>query len=110
MTAAAPKLPGLMTVLEFLAWKGDGSGRVYELVDGVVRMQDAASDAHGTVQATLTRLLGNHVIEQMPGCRIVTAPGIQPHLRANWNHRVPEIAVTCTPNRAEVHHTVEPKV
>ena len=42
-----------MTVAEFLAWPGDGTGRVYELVDGELRAQDAASDTHGTIQSEL---------------------------------------------------------
>ena len=97
-----------MTVAEFLAWKGDGTGRRYELVEGVLRAQDSASDTHGTIQASITRVIGNHLLATQPNCRVVAAPGIQPNLRANWNHRVPEIAVTCTPTRPGVHKTPNP--
>ena len=31
---------------------------------------------------------------------VVTAPGIQPLVRADWNFRIPDIGVTCTPDRA----------
>ena len=106
--SAAEKLPELMTVAEFLAWKGDGTGRRYELVEGVLRAQDSASDTHGTIQASITRVIGNHLLATQPNCRVVAAPGIQPNLRANWNHRVPEIAVTCTPTRPGVHKTPNP--
>ncbi len=106
--SAAEKLPPLMTVAEFLAWKGDGTGRRYELVEGVLRAQDSASDTHGTIQSRLVYLLTGHLDRTSQNCRVVTAPGIQPNLRANWNHRVPEIAVSCTPNRPDVHKTPNP--
>jgi Uma2 family endonuclease len=116
MTAAAVKLPPLdeqqlpqrMTVAEFLAWRGDGSGRIWELVEGVPRAQDAASDTHGTVHGNLTRIIGNHLEAKRPNCRIVVAPGVRPRLRADWNHRVPEIGVTCAPNLADVHSIPDP--
>jgi Uma2 family endonuclease len=107
MTAAQPKLPP-MTVAEFLDWPGDGTGRRHELVDGELRAQDPASDAHGTIQSRLVALLTGHLDKTRPHCRVVTAPGIQPHLRADWNYRVPELAVTCAPNRADVHNTPDP--
>ena len=111
MTATAAKRPyamPLMTVDEFLAWPGDGTGTRYELVNGVLRAQDSASDAHGTIQSNLNRLIGNHLVAHRPNCRIVSNPGIKPLLRAHWNHRVPELGVTCTPNRADVHNTPDP--
>ena len=108
MNSAAQTLPSLMTVAEFLAGPGDGAGRRYELVDGALCAQDVATDTFGTLHARLIYLLANHVITSRPNCRVVTAPGIQPKLRANWNFRIPEIAVTCTPNRAEVHKTPDP--
>ncbi|MFM9939476.1 MAG: Uma2 family endonuclease [Hyphomicrobiaceae bacterium] len=108
MNSAAPKLPPLMTVEEFLAWPGDGSGRIYELVEGELRAQDAARDTHGTIHAHLARIIGNHIEAARPNCRVVAAPGLQPNLRATWNYRIPEIAVTCTANRADVHKTPDP--
>ena len=109
MTAYARRLPDLMTVDEFLAWRGgDGTGRVYELVEGEIRAQDHASDAHGTVQARIALMLGNHLDRTRPNCRVVTAPGVRPHIRSDWNYRVPEIAVTCAPNRADVRETPDP--
>ena len=108
MRTSAAKLQALMTVDEFLTWPGDGIGTIYELVDGVLRAQDAASDAHGTIQSNLNRLIGNHLFTHHPNCRIVANPGIKPLLRAHWNHRVPELGVTCTPNRADVHNTPDP--
>lgn len=108
MSTAAQKLPRRMTVPEFLAWPGDGTGQIYELVEGELRAQDSASDAHGTIQGRVVYLLTGHLDKTRPSCRVVAAPGIQPHLRANWNYRIPEIAVTCTPNRPDVHKTPDP--
>ncbi len=108
MSATARKLPNLMTVAEFLTWPGDGTGRTYELVDGELRAQDPGSDAHGTVDANLIALVHNHLRAHQPHCRVVSQGGIAPRLRANWNYRVPELAVTCMPNRADMHMTPEP--
>ena len=108
MSVTARKLPNLMTVAEFLTWPGDGTGRTYELVDGEVRAQDPGSDAHGTVDANLIYLISSHLRAHRPHCRVVSQGGIAPRLRANWNYRVPELAVTCAPNRADVHMTPEP--
>lgn len=98
----------LMTVEEFLKLPGDGTGRLYELVHGVPRAQDAASDAHGTIQSSLNILIGQHLREARPGCRVVANPGIRPRMLAKWNHRIPELGVTCTPNRSDVHEMPDP--
>ena len=108
MARAASRLPKLMTVDEFLDWPGDGSGLIYELVEGELRAQDFPSDAHGTIQSNLNRIIGNHLVSLRTGCRIVTTPGIRPHLRANWNFRVPDLGVTCTANRAAQRATPHP--
>ena len=104
----AAKIPALMTVDEFIVWPGDGTGRRYELVDGVLRMQDPASDTHGTIQSNLHFLISAHLRKSRPKCRIVINPGIAPRLRAKWNYREPELGVTCTPNRAGVHMMPDP--
>lgn len=108
MSTAARILPPPITVEEFLRLPGDGTGTIYELVDGELRAQDAASDAHGTIQTNLAVLLANHLRTNRPGCRVVTTPGIQPRIRAGWNYRIPELGVTCAPNRADGHMTPDP--
>ena len=108
MTATAHRLPPLMTVAEFLAWPGDGTATIYELVEGELRAQDAASDGHGTIQNRIAYILTGHLDKTRPNCRVVAAPGVQPNLRSNWNYRVPEIAVTCTSHRSSVHRTPDP--
>lgn len=103
--AALLKLPDLMTVDEFYDLPSDGSGRIWELVDGVPRAQDAASDTHGTITTNLSALIHNHLRATRPRCRLVTNPGIRPKVLSNWNHRVPELGVTCTAARSSVHPT-----
>ena len=96
---ALPKLaPSRMTVAEFLAWPGDDTGARFELVDGELRAMAPASGTHGTLQSNFARLLGNHLVGT--GCRIVTAPGIVPRASAAMNMRIPDLAITCTPNEA----------
>lgn len=108
MTATAKKLPPMMKVDEFLEWPGDSTGIRYELVDGELRAQDAQSDAHGTILTNVARLLGNHLLTTR--CRAVTGGGIRPLLRADWNYRIPDIAVTCAPNLLGGHDVPEPKL
>ena len=61
MTALPKLAPSRMTVEEFLDWPGDRSGRGFELVDGEPRAMAPASGTHGRIQATIARLLGNHL-------------------------------------------------
>lgn len=97
-----------MTVAEFLAWPGDGTDTRYELVNGVLRAQDAASDAHGSMQSRLNAIISNHLDRTRPGCRIVANPGVVSPVRADWSYRIPELGVTCTPNRPDVHAMPDP--
>lgn len=104
----ALKLEPLMTVEEFLRWPGDGSGRRFELVDGILRMQDSASDAHGTIQSRLNAIILNHLDSTRPYCRVVVNPGVSPRLNTDWNYREPDLGVTCAPNRPDEHMLPEP--
>jgi Uma2 family endonuclease len=99
MAEAARKLPPLMTAAEFHEWPGDGTGARYELVDGVPRAMAPASDAHGTIMSNVIGEIRLHLRTSRPNCRVVGAPGIVPHLRADWNHRIPELGVTCAPSQ-----------
>jgi Uma2 family endonuclease len=93
MAALARLAPCRMSVAEFLDWPGDGSGRKFELIDGDPQAMAPASITHGTIQATLARLLGNHLAGT--GCRVVIEPGVVPRIRSEANMRVPDLAVTC---------------
>ena len=66
---------------------------------GVDRRHPAGNGAriapHGAIQNEAGRLIGNHLADSRPACRVITEPGIQPKVRANLNVRVPDLAVTC---------------
>jgi hypothetical protein len=92
--SAANQLPAAMTLAEFLAWNPQGSDR-WELIDGTLRAMAPATPRHGAIQSEVNRLIGNHLAELRPPCRVITEPGIQPKVRGNLNVRVPDLAVTC---------------
>lgn len=105
--SALPKLTlSRMTVAEFIDWPGDGSGLKHQLVDGEPRAMARASTTHGRIQATLARLLGNHLIGT--GCDVVIEPGVIPRVGAEANMRVPDLAVTCAPDDPASHALIEP--
>src|SRR5947209_5520210 len=99
MIALATKLAwSRMTVAEFLDWIGDAEKAKYELVDGKPCARAPASDAHGTIQINIGSLLRAHLRAHRPGCRVVGEPGVVPRVNAANNMRIPDLAVTCTPN------------
>jgi len=103
--SAANQLPATMTAVEFLAWNPADR---WELVDGTPRAMAPASPKHGAIQGEAARLIGNHLIERDPRCRVVVEPGIQPRVRASHNVRVPDLAVTCAAWEADAQVLPEP--
>ena len=93
---ALAKVPIRMTVAEFLKWDSQ-DGLRYELVDGEPRAMAPASTVHGFLQNELGRLIGNHLREKASGCEVVANPGIVPRLLSEYNVRIPDLAVTCSP-------------
>ena len=87
-----------MTVAEFLEWNpDDGTGALWQLRDGEPEMMAPASDAHGSIQATLLRLIENHLVARGSRCRTVVAPGVIPRVRSDRNMLVPDLGITCAP-------------
>ena len=109
-TSSETKLAPPMTVEEFHVWKGDGTGKRYELVHGTLRELEPSSDTHGTIHASIANLISGHLRKALPGYRTVINPGIETRLSARWNYRVAELGVTATPNRADVHMMPAPIV
>lgn len=87
-----------MTVDEFFAWDGGGHVGKLELVNGLVRAQTFASGAHGTIQATVTTLIKNHLKKHRPGCRVGNEVGVIPIFDPIRNVRKPDVTVTCSPH------------
>ena len=104
----AGELPPLLDVADFIDWPGDGLGTRYELIDGVLRAMAPGSDAHNTIVSNLTGMIWQHLRKARPGCRVVAAPGVQPRVRAEWNFRIPDLGVTCAPNRSGEIFTPDP--
>jgi Uma2 family endonuclease len=103
MAAMRKRLPTRMTLDEFLVWDAeDVTGRRWQLVDGEPVLMAPAAEVHGAIQAELGRLLGNHLLVTGRPCRVISAPGIVPRIRANENFRVPDLGVTCAPPSKEV--------
>ena len=87
-----------MTLAEFFAWDpADPSVRHWQLIDGEPVAMAPASDAHGSIQAEIARLLGNHLLASGRACRVVSEAGVVPRIRQDRNFRIPDLAVTCAP-------------
>ncbi len=98
MNVMRKRLPTRMTVDEFLVWDTDDvTGRRWQLIDGEPVLMAPAAEVHGAIQNELGRLLSNHLLATERPCRVITAPGIVPRVRASDNFRVPDLGVTCAP-------------
>jgi Uma2 family endonuclease len=97
-----------MTIAEFLDWDGGGHQGKLELIDGVVRAMAPASEAHGTIQANLALLIGQHLRAGGAKCRVVTEAGVVPRLNPGRNMRAPDLVVTCAPPDAKRKTVDEP--
>jgi Uma2 family endonuclease len=92
-----------MTLDEFLAWdSGDLTGRRWQLEDGEPVLMAPAAEVHGAIQAEMAALLRNHLLAVGSHCRVISAPGVVPRVRAHQNFRVPDVGVTCSPPSGEV--------
>ena len=98
MVALRKRAPSRMTLDEFLCWDlADPSGRTWQLLDGEPVAMAPGNDTHGSLHSEMGALLRNHLLDRHSPCRVVTEPGIVPHVRANRNYRVPDLGVTCAP-------------
>jgi Uma2 family endonuclease len=93
--SALPKIPVRMTVAEFFAWNPPSS-QLWQLVDGEPQAMAPASVTHGSIQNELGSLIRNHLSDRASPCRVVTTPGVIPHVQASTNVRIPYLAVTCS--------------
>jgi Uma2 family endonuclease len=98
MAALRKHAPTRMTLMEFLSWDPrDPTGRTWQLIDGEPVAMAPGNVTHGALQSEISRLLGNHLLEQRSACRVLTEPGVVPRVRAKRNYRVPDLDVTCAP-------------
>lgn len=79
---------------EFLAWCPE-DGQRWQLVDGAPRAMAPARMGHNALVSEVAALLRNHFLARGGPCVAVMAPGVVPRVRADFNLRVPDLAVTC---------------
>jgi Uma2 family endonuclease len=109
MSALAKTSEDEMTVAEFHAFAEATPGR-WELVDGCPVAMAPTNRTHGAVQSELGRLIGNALLENGAPCSVITKPGVLPHIRADVNLRIPDLAVICGGYRTEQAALTEPVV
>jgi Uma2 family endonuclease len=96
-----------MDVAEFRAWDAPG-GSLWQLVDGEPQAMAPASRTHGIIQAELGRLIGNHLEARASDCTVITNAGTIPHVRADANFRIPDLAVACSDYHEEEYDVSGP--
>jgi Uma2 family endonuclease len=91
------RIPRRMTVDEFQDWEPPEHlrQRRWQLFDGEPRSMSPANENHGAIQSEAAFLLISHLRALRPSCRVITAPGVIPHVRAEYNHRIPDLGITC---------------
>ena len=82
-----------MTRDEFILWEAPTRVR-WQLVDGEVVEMAPANRLHGAIQVELGRLIANFLAEGNIGGQVVAAAGVVPRIRADFNFRIPDLAVT----------------
>jgi Uma2 family endonuclease len=97
-----------MTAVDFLGWAGDGTGRRYQLVDGVVRAIPIGPLTRGTIQASLSWLLGDHFKAAGGPYRALIRPCIAPRVRASINVRCPALGVTAVADEPDMYIVPDP--
>jgi Uma2 family endonuclease len=104
---AIRKAPDSMALSEFLAWEAP-TGPRWQLIDGVPEAMAPTSGTHAVIQSEIGRLIGNHLTEHRPDCRVLSNPGVVPGADNQHNFRIPDIGVTCAPVPRGVIEIVEP--
>ncbi len=101
MPSARRKILEPMTVADFLAWEGDGSGRKFQLVDGELRaMSPAQCGLMEAIQPNWYRLSGNWLEKQ------VVHAGSSPS--RPWPHGFAPTSISAFPTRRELAHLMRP--
>jgi Uma2 family endonuclease len=96
MSAALQLPPHRLTVDEFFEWSGQVPGR-WQLRDGEPELMNPPAILHGAMQATVARLLGNHLAAAGGRCSVFTGAGVIPKARSDHNFLVPDLAIACGP-------------
>lgn len=89
--------PTPMTADAFLAWPGDGSGRRFNLVDGIARPMSPASPTHSVIQANVCMLVANAIDAAGLDLTTLIEGTIVPGRQSGNNVRVPDVLVCSAP-------------
>ena len=92
-----------MSLAEFLEWD-DGTGRRYQLLDGVPVMMAPGLEAHGELALALGAAIRSRL--QAP-CRVISEAGIVIPHRADTFY-VADLAVTCVPREPGRRMVMDP--
>jgi Uma2 family endonuclease len=90
-----PKQQLPMTADEFFEMPDDGVK--YELVDGYLVAMAPTVPIHNMLQARLSYLISRHLDDKKSSCWVGTEPGVQPRMQANFNVKIPDLGISCTP-------------
>ena len=93
MTAITRPATTRMTRDEFVQWDAPSELR-WQLIDGETIETAPANRLHGAIQMELGRLIANFLAERHPSAQVVAAAGVVPRVRAEFNFRIPDLAVT----------------
>ena len=74
-------------------------GQRAELIDGVVYDLAAPMRIHQEVLHYLDRVIGNHIAEHRPGCRVYPAPFAVYLSDDGYNYVEPDLSVICDPGK-----------
>lgn len=83
----------------FLDWLPFAPIGRWELFDGQARCMSPASPTHAAIQGNVAGELHAHLRRTGSLCRVLTEAPIVPHIESDGNLRVPDILVTCTPDK-----------
>lgn len=85
-----------MSLDAFLVWDAPRGTR-WQLVNGEPRAMALSRPVHGVIQSELNALIGNHLQAQGASCVVAANPGIRIERNADFNYRIPDLGVTCSP-------------
>ena len=86
--------PTPMTAEAFLAWPGDGSGRRFNLADGIARPMSPASHTHAQLHSNALGLVLAGIDTAGLDLSALVEGAVIPGLQPGRNVRVPDIVVT----------------
>lgn len=91
-------IPDEMGLAEFLIWDAPGPWH-WQLVEGVPEAMAPACPAHARIQTQLAMLIQAHLKASRPGCAVLSNPGVLLSEDDQRNFRIPDLGVTCTPDK-----------